>query len=47
MARCMQCLERCREEACGALGLQPGQLELSMGMSGDFEQAVRPLFLDC
>lgn len=25
---------------CAALGLKPAQLELSMGMSGDFEQAV-------
>ena len=25
---------------CAALGLPPGEVELSMGMSGDFEQAV-------
>ena len=36
----LQCLERCRAELCSVLGLQPSQLELSMGMSGDFEQAV-------
>ena len=40
----MQCLERCRAEVCAALGLQPSQLELSMGMSGDFEQAVSTVF---
>ena len=33
-------LLRCREEASGALGLNPEDLEVSMGMSNDFEQAV-------
>ena len=33
-------LLQCREEACKALGLNPDDLEASMGMSNDFEQAV-------
>lgn len=37
---CMQCLEACREELCKELGLTTEDVELSMGMSGDFEQAV-------
>ena len=37
-----QCLKKCREETAEALGLDPADLELSMGMSGDFESAVRP-----
>ena len=36
----LQCLAKCREEVCQALSLQPEDVELSMGMSGDFEQAV-------
>ena len=36
----LQELTRCRDEVCTALELQPEDLELSMGMSGDFEQAV-------
>ena len=32
---------------CEALGLQPSQLELSMGMSGDFEQAVSAVLSCC
>lgn len=35
-----QCLEGCRDEVCKELGLSPAEVELSMGMSGDFEQAV-------
>ncbi|KAK9902621.1 hypothetical protein WJX75_000378 [Coccomyxa subellipsoidea] len=35
-----QCLEACREEVCKALGLCAADVELSMGMSGDFEQAI-------
>eukprot|EP00798_Chlamydomonas_sp_ICE-L_P025039 gene25039-10686_t len=33
-------LGQCREEAAKALGVPPASLQLSMGMSGDFEQAV-------
>ena len=33
-------LVKCREEVCGALGMEVDQLELSMGMSGDFEEAI-------
>ncbi|KAL3140794.1 hypothetical protein ABBQ32_005339 [Trebouxia sp. C0010 RCD-2024] len=35
-----QCLARCREEVCNALNLKPEDVELSMGMSGDFEKAT-------
>ena len=38
----MQCLAKCRDEVCEALSLQAEDVELSMGMSGDFEQAVSP-----
>ncbi|CAG9465529.1 unnamed protein product [Pedinophyceae sp. YPF-701] len=34
------CLINCRAEVEKALGLAEGSLELSMGMSGDFEQAT-------
>ena len=34
------CLARCRDALYSALGLPAGSLELSMGMSGDFEQAI-------
>ena len=37
----LQCLERCRQEVCEKLKLQPSDIELSMGMSQDYEQAVR------
>ncbi|KAJ4835691.1 hypothetical protein Tsubulata_032544 [Turnera subulata] len=33
-------LLNCRQEVCKALGMQEDQFELSMGMSGDFEQAI-------
>ena len=36
----LQCLERCRQEVCDKLRLQPSEIELSMGMSQDYEQAV-------
>ena len=36
-----QRLRECREDVAQALGWNAAQLELSMGMSGDFEQAVR------
>ncbi|KAJ3685938.1 hypothetical protein LUZ61_015102 [Rhynchospora tenuis] len=35
-----QTLSKCREEVSKALDLPQEQLELSMGMSGDFEQAI-------
>lgn len=35
-----QILLNCRAEVCKALGMAEDQCELSMGMSGDFEQAV-------
>ena len=35
-----ECLRKCREEVCAALGLDVNAVELSMGMSGDFEAAV-------
>ena len=34
------CLAECRDQVAAALGLQAADLELSMGMSGDFEQAI-------
>ncbi|KDO62088.1 hypothetical protein CISIN_1g0259871mg, partial [Citrus sinensis] len=33
-------LLNCRAEVCKALGMAEDQCELSMGMSGDFEQAI-------
>ncbi|KAJ4842765.1 hypothetical protein Tsubulata_013389 [Turnera subulata] len=33
-------LANCRSEVCKALGIPEDQCELSMGMSGDFEQAI-------
>ncbi len=41
----LQCLEKCREEICSKLGMEPSDVELSMGMSQDYEKAVRPLML--
>ncbi len=35
-----QCLSDCRTAVCAATGLAPEQVELSMGMSGDFEAAI-------
>ena len=35
-----EALIRCRKEACDALDLIEEDMELSMGMSGDFEEAV-------
>ncbi|PNW88015.1 hypothetical protein CHLRE_01g010848v5 [Chlamydomonas reinhardtii] len=37
---CFICLSGCRDAVATELGLRPEQLELSMGMSGDFEQAI-------
>jgi uncharacterized pyridoxal phosphate-containing UPF0001 family protein len=43
----MQTLVNCKLEVCKALGIPAEHFELSMGMSGDFEQAVRkyPAFM--
>eukprot|EP00252_Welwitschia_mirabilis_P014657 TRINITY_DN322_c0_g1_i1.p1 TRINITY_DN322_c0_g1~~TRINITY_DN322_c0_g1_i1.p1 ORF type:complete len:244 (+),score=53.15 TRINITY_DN322_c0_g1_i1:60-791(+) len=35
-----QALSSCRKEVCKALGIPEDECELSMGMSGDFEQAI-------
>ncbi|GAX86632.1 hypothetical protein CEUSTIGMA_g14040.t1 [Chlamydomonas eustigma] len=35
-----ECLAKCREDVSQDLGLPVDQIELSMGMSGDFEQAI-------
>lgn len=35
-----QCLVGCRKNVCEKLGLNPEDVELSMGMSNDFEKAV-------
>ncbi|KIZ03348.1 hypothetical protein MNEG_4609 [Monoraphidium neglectum] len=35
-----ECLAKCRDEVAAALGMSPDDLELSMGMSGDFEAAI-------
>ena len=35
-----KCLSDCRMAVCAALGVPESEVELSMGMSGDFEQAV-------
>ena len=35
-----EALRKCREEVCAALGVDPAEVELSMGMSGDFEAAI-------
>merc|ERR1712085_44010 len=37
---CFDTLVQCRDEVATVLGLEPHVLELSMGMSGDFEVAV-------
>mmetsp|Transcript_48717 Transcript_48717/g.155987 ORF Transcript_48717/g.155987 Transcript_48717/m.155987 type:complete len:139 (+) Transcript_48717:453-869(+) len=35
-----ECLSLCRQDAAAALGLSEESLDLSMGMSGDFEAAI-------
>ena len=42
-----QCLSDCRDRICRDLGLSPTDVELSMGMSGDFEQAVMEYMAVC
>ena len=37
---CFDTLRECRDAVASALGLQAQDLELSMGMSGDFEAAI-------
>ena len=39
----LQCLTDCRQKVCEELGLQEDAVELSMGMSNDFEEAVSGL----
>lgn len=39
-AECFARLVECRSAAAAVLGVQSSQLELSMGMSGDFEEAI-------
>lgn len=34
------CADARDAQVCSALGLQPEEVELSMGMSGDFESAI-------
>jgi PLP dependent protein len=37
---CFDQLVSCREEVARALGREPASLQLSMGMSGDYEEAI-------
>ena len=37
---CFDTLVQCRDEVAAVLGREPHDLELSMGMSGDFEAAI-------
>lgn len=40
----MECFDRlsaCRDAVAAGIGVEPQTLELSMGMSGDFEEAIR------
>lgn len=39
--RCFEALRACRDAVAAELGLPPAELELSMGMSADFEAAIR------
>ena len=43
----LQCLTDCRHKVCEELGLQEDAVELSMGMSNDFEEAVSGLAAAC
>lgn len=36
-----QCLVECRKDVCDRLGFRVEDVELSMGMSNDFDKAVR------
>ena len=38
-----QCLVDCRKDVCERLGIRVEDVELSMGMSNDFDKAVRSL----
>jgi uncharacterized pyridoxal phosphate-containing UPF0001 family protein len=35
-----QCLAKCRQTICERLKIPPDEMELSMGMSADFENAI-------
>lgn len=37
----VQVIKECREYLCSELMIEPSEVELSMGMSNDFEEAVR------
>ena len=39
-----QCLIECRKNVCEKLGISLEDVELSMGMSNDFDKAVSALF---
>ena len=39
-SRFFETLSACRADVCSALGLKAEEVELSMGMSGDFEDAI-------
>lgn len=43
----IQALVNCKLEVCKALEIPTEQFELSMGMSGDFEQAVCNIIIHC
>lgn len=38
---CLDCLVKCRDDVAKALDMSPKDLEVSMGMSGDFETAIQ------
>jgi uncharacterized pyridoxal phosphate-containing UPF0001 family protein len=40
-----ECLARCRDEVCSAMAVESGDVELSMGMSGDYESAIGVVLL--
>ena len=42
-----QCLVECRKNVCEKLGLSTEDVELSMGMSNDFDKAVSVLLDGC
>jgi uncharacterized pyridoxal phosphate-containing UPF0001 family protein len=37
---CLDSLSKCRDEVASALGVEPKELGLSMGMSNDYEVAI-------
>lgn len=38
---CFDCLVECRQDLADIVGVSPKDLDLSMGMSGDFEEAIQ------